>query len=172
MFRMAKLAKNINKSNITNLVLDDSPTGLLYATNINGAFMLFPKDMSYYQLQQKIKYVFDPNAVIKPKEKIKVEVQNGTKIEGLAYRTTILLKNKGYQVMDYGNCAKQDFEKTVIYDLSNGEKSEALINLKNELNANVGTEKPAWLETMPDANLDFLIILGKDREESITKANY
>ncbi|MBN1325812.1 LCP family protein, partial [Candidatus Falkowbacteria bacterium] len=171
MFKMAKLAKKINKSNITNLVLDDSPTGLLYATNINGAFLLFPKDMSYYQLQQKIKYIFDPYVEIKPKEKIKVEVQNGTKIEGLAYRTTIKLRNKGYEVVEYGNCAKQDFEKTVIYDLSNGEQNEALTDLKSKLNANVGMDKPAWLEIEPDTNLDFLIILGQDQEQALSIAD-
>jgi LCP family protein required for cell wall assembly len=170
MFRMAKLAKKINKDAITNVVLDDSPTGLLYATNINGAFLLFPKDMSYYQLQQTVKYAFDPAKEIKAKEKVKLEIQNGTKVEGLAYRTTIDLRNKGYEVTKFSNCIKQDFAKTVIYDLTNGQQSDALTDLKNEFNANVATEKPDWLQTEP-AQSDFIIILGLDADTSLSKLN-
>ncbi len=171
MFRMAKLAKKIDKANITNLVLDDSLTGPLYATNINGAFLLFPKDMSYYQLQQMIKYVFEPNQEIKAKDRVKVEIQNGTKVEGLAYRKTIELRNKGYEVTKYGNCVKQDFAKTVIYDLTNGEQTEALTDLKNNFNANVAVDKPDWLEIDPNSQLDFILILGQDQDTSLSKLN-
>ncbi|MDD5341340.1 MAG: LCP family protein [Patescibacteria group bacterium] len=162
-FKFAKLAKKVDKESITNLVLDDGPNGQLYATNINGQFLLLPKDMSFFQLQQMVKYVFDPQQETKIKEKIKLEVQNGTKIEGLATKTSTGLKNGGYDVVRIGNCVKQDFEKTVIYDLTGGQQSDALENLKSKLNANVSTEKPDWLSYDQNQKIDFLIILGKDQ---------
>ena len=160
-FKLARLAMKIDSSNITNLVIEagmqDSP---LYATMINGAYLLLPKDMSFYQLQQMVKYVFEPEKEVKAKEKIKLEIQNGTKIEGLAYQTSIILKNKGYEIIKISNASQQNYEKTTIYDLTNGQKPDELENLKNYLNSEIATEKPSSITT---SNIDFLIILGQDR---------
>jgi LCP family protein required for cell wall assembly len=167
-YKLIKLAKKINSDNISHLVLENGPTGPLYATNINGAYLLLPRDMSFYQLQQMIKNVFEPNAQLKPQEKTKVEIQNGTKIEGLAYQTSLALKNIGFQVIKIANAAQQNYEKTVIYDLTNNQKPEALAELKNKFNANVSADKPSAIITY-SSNTDFLIILGQD-QEGLSKA--
>ncbi len=163
-FSFIKLAKKIDTSNVINIVLQDGPDGPLYATNINGAYILLPKDMTFYQLQQIVKYAFEPEKEIKPREQVKIEIQNGTKIEGLAYRTSVNLKNKGYQVIKIGNALNQDYEKTVIYDLTQGANPDALEDLVSKLKANVS---PTDL-TKPEAaqNADFLIILGQDQSDN------
>lgn len=162
MFRFAKIAKDINTDNIANTVLDNGPNGPLYSTNINGAYLLLPKDMSFYQLQQIVKNSFEPQAEIKAKEYVKVEIQNGTKIEGLAYKTSVNLKQSGYKVIKIGNAQEQTYQKTIIVDLTEGQKTEDLENLKNKLNANISTDSNQSLATT--ANIDFLIILGQDQE--------
>jgi len=166
MFRFAKIARKINTAQITNLVLSDDPAGPLYATNINGAYLLLPKDMSFYQLQQLVNNVFEPTAVAKAKEKIKIEIQNGTKIEGLASKTSTNLKARGYEIVKMSNALTQDYEKTVIYDLTNGDKQTDLINLQKDLNAEIAQTKPDWLSNQTQS--DFIIILGKD-QQSLSK---
>jgi len=163
-FKLAKIAKKIDKTKIKNLVLENGPDDPLYATNINGAYLLFPKDMSFSRIQQMFKYVFDPEK--EAEEKVTVEIQNGTKIEGLAYRTSVDLKKLGYEVTKYSNAQKQDFQQTIIYDLTNGQKNEALQNLKTKLNATLEFPKPDWLSI--DTNPDFIIILGQN-QDSLTK---
>ena len=162
-FKLARLAMRVSPDNINNLVIDagtqDSP---LYATMINGAYLLLPKDISFYQLQQMVKYAFEPEKEVKAKEKIKIEIQNGTKIEGLAYATSLSLKGKGYEITKISNAQKQDFAKTVIYDLTGGQKPDALAELKNQLSADAENTKPSFIKNA--SNTDFLIILGQDRK--------
>ncbi len=162
-FKFAKLAKNIGQENINNIVLENGADGPLYSTNINGAYLLLPKDMSFYQLQQIVKYAFEPEKQIKAKEQVKVEIQNGTRIEGLAYRTSVYLKNKGYKVLKISNAHEQNFEKTVIFDFSQGQKSEALADLKSKLSANISPAIPDSL--LSKSGIDFLIILGQNQKD-------
>ena len=168
-YKLVKLAKKIDRQSIINLVLDNGDYGPLYATNINGAYLLLPRDMSFYQIQQMIKFVFDPAQQVKAKEKVKVEIQNGTKIEGLAYQTSVNLKSKGYDVTKIGNAKKQDFSATVIYDLTKGQKSEELENLKSILKATATLDNPDVIITY-SSNIDFLIILGQD-QQTISKSD-
>ncbi|MCX6743199.1 MAG: LCP family protein, partial [Candidatus Parcubacteria bacterium] len=161
-YKLVKIAKKIDGQSITNLVIDNGENGPLYATNINGAYLLLPRDMSFYQVQQMIKLVFDPAQQIKAKEKVKVEIQNGTKIEGLAYQTSVNLKGKGFEVAKISNAQKQDLAKTIIYDLTNGQKTEELGNLKNYLKADATLDKPS-ANIIYSSNIDFLIILGQDQ---------
>ncbi|OGY42629.1 MAG: hypothetical protein A2Y82_03015 [Candidatus Buchananbacteria bacterium RBG_13_36_9] len=163
-YKLIKLAKKINSEDISNLVLENGPTGPLYATNINGAYLLLPRDMSFYQLQQMIKNVFDPNAQLKPEEKTKIEIQNGTKIEGLAYKTSTNLKSQGYNVVKIGNAQQQNYSQNVIYDLTNGQKADDLEELKNNLNAYISLQAPT--DITYSSKIDFLIILGQEQTVS------
>ncbi|HDQ22799.1 MAG TPA: LytR family transcriptional regulator [Candidatus Uhrbacteria bacterium] len=160
-FEFLKIAKKIEKENINNIVLDNRPGSPLYSTIINEAYLLLPKDMTFYELQQIVKYAFEPEKEIKPKEQVKVEIQNGTRIEGLAYRTSVDLKNKGYKVVKIGNATVQNYEKTVIYDLTQGKKEGILEELVSNLGANVSTNNQTAPKTISD--IDFLIILGPDQ---------
>ena len=166
-FKFYKLAKNIDVKNINNVVLNDAPDSLLFATNINGAYLLLPKDISFTQLQNMAKDVFGPDPNQPVVQLTKVEIQNGTKIEGLAYRTSVLLKTDGYQITKISNANKQDLTKTLIFDSTNGQKPDKLNELKNQFNADVTGTKPDWLDaTTSDA--DFIIILGQD-QSSVSK---
>lgn len=160
-FKFYKIAKDFDSNNIVNVVLEPTNDGPLYATNINGAYLLLPKDMSFKQVQKMVKYVFQAAPVEKAKVIVKLEIQNGTKIEGLAYRTSVELKSDGYKVTKIGNAQKQDYQSTLIYDLTNGQKSDELSELQTKIKAQVLKDKPEWL-SVTDAEADFIIILGQD----------
>ncbi len=171
-FKLVKLAKKIDQGNIINLVIQDGPNEPLFATNINGAYLLLPKDMSFSKLKQMVRDVFGPaetvkisdstNTKTKEPEQIKLEIQNGTKIEGLAYKTYISLKGNGYEIVKYGNAQVQNYNKTVIYDFTSGQKNTELENLKNKFGADVLKDNSNILHS---DNIDFLIILGQNQQD-------
>ena len=108
-----------------------------------------------------VKNIFEPASLEKAKQIVKIEIQNGTKIEGLAYRTSVDLKSTGYKIVKIGNAEKQDIASTLIYDMTNGQRSEDLNELKTKLNATLATDKPDWLNTQ-NIEADFIIILGQN----------
>ena len=67
------------------------------------------------------------------------------------------------------------FEKSVIYDLTFGEKNKSLKILKNKTNANISFGLPQWLVNDISNDLeneknpiqpDFILVLGRDADKS------
>jgi len=172
--------KDTSKDNIINKILDNSPNGLLTEMiTAEGAYILTPRSGDFAEIQYFVNNVFsDVPEGSKQKittEKTTVEVRNGTWINGLASQTALDLEKYGFDVIRVGNCSKQNFQKTVIYDLTFGEKMESLTILKEKTKANVSFDIPEWLkddiavglanETNPEQP-DFLLILGQDADKS------
>lgn len=171
---LAKTAKDIKKENISRQVVDASQNGLLYETiTEEGAYILLPKVEDYSELKELAKNIFELPGQNQNESLIKIEVQNGTKTVGLAGEAANRLRKLGYDVIRIRNAQKQNFEKTAIYDLTNGQKNEILAKLRDELSADVFTELPSWFteENNQDnpplnaINADFLIIVGKSQEQ-------
>lgn len=167
-YRLIRLERDITDANITTLVLDNHPSSPLYNKIVNGAYMLLPKDESLEQLKGIVANIFTDMDEFKRREQVVIDVRNGTFIEGLAARTSERLRQQGYTVANIGNAPKKDYEKTVIYDLTQGQKPNVLEVLRADLRANVTTTLPAWLESAdeqgnPNALTDFIIILGTDQ---------
>lgn len=166
-YKLAKMERSFSDADTTVLVLDDHPSSPLYNKIVNGAYVLLPKDETLGQLRDIVAHVFDGQDELKRREQVVIDIRNGTFIEGLASRTSERLVQAGYTVAHIGNSAKKDYQKTVIYDLTGGQKPNALEDIRTRLNANVTTALPAWLQS-PDeqgavaANTDFIIILGTD----------
>ena len=83
-------------------------------------------------------------------------LQNGTFRTGFAAQVATKLQTLGYIVGATSNAPRRDYERTVIYDMTNGTKSAELARLKKLLNANVAI--PLASEQTTSSN--FLIILG------------
>lgn len=174
--KIAQMLKETGDDKIYRLVLDDSPDSLLepgYAPD--GAWILQPKDGNYQTLARQFKNIFNTGKI--KEEGAKLEIQNGTEVEGLAYWTNAYLAKLGYTIVKYGNAPTQDYQRTVIYDLSHGQKNTTLKWLKQELNAYIAEQPEAALtDNQASANLenmaaepeqaDFLIILGADYSAS------
>lgn len=167
--RLFNMTRDINEDQITRRVFDDSPNGeLAPLITEDGAFLLQPKDGNYARLQLITQSIFDPKALEEIKLK-QIEIMNGTKIVGLAFRTSQYLESLGYIVANAKNAPTQDYSKTVIYDLASDLNNNTAEEIAQLLDAEISTIIPLWVNstTSPQVNskTDALIILGQDRKD-------
>jgi LCP family protein required for cell wall assembly len=198
--RLAKVFRSIDASHISSHVLDTSESSPLYATILDGAYVLLPKNNDWRPIQAMAAHIFlsdeeiasqkitdtvswimqDPNA-------IKIEVQNGTTITGLASATSQKLDAQGMAVLKIGNAAVRNYAYTTIYDFTDGAKAEALQTISQTVQADLlasasgwmmtGTMSPpeeiaSFVETLPNLatqpSVDFLIILGTTSPDPVS----
>lgn len=189
LIRLGNQLKDLDTSLIANHVLDTAPDSPLYATTLNGAYVILPKNDDWRPLQKLAANVFTPEAdmtslyAASGEEKphfVKVEIQNGTNLTGLAFRASQLLDGQGFDVVKIGNAQQRGYEHTVIYDLTNGQRPEELKALRDFLKADVTLSAMGWMvtgdiipkelvlttedyeEIATEENIDFLIILGEN----------
>lgn len=181
--RLAKLVREIKNQEIIHHVLDDSPNSPLFAANIDGAYVLLPRKEDMSELRYIAQNIFEIKEIASPppskfSSRPRVEIQNGTKKVGLAANVAKTLEKFNYEIVKIGNAKKQDYQKTIIYDLTEGKRIDELAFLKEKLDADVSMSIPAWLlssftpseitildktKTLSQTNqIDFLIILGKN----------
>lgn len=206
MLRVYDLGRETSSSNIINIVLDDGPTGPLKAETVDGAFVLVPKTFGWSDLQYIANNVFDQTKVKtlpihqpidtdndtsaedyrkkvleKQKKEVRIEIQNGTTISGLAKRTADYLSGIGYHVVQFGNAPVKTYKKTLIYDLAPKEREEKK-EVTQELETLFGavvffSGKPKGLvdaegrsiEYEVNSEADMLIILGENWESAYNK---
>lgn len=178
--KLWNMLKDVSQENITNKVLDNSSNGLLVeTTGEDGAYILTPRSGDFAEIQYLVNNIFS-DAPIEAKTKVKVEkasldIRNGTWINGLASVTALDLEKYGFNVVRLSNSSHQNFQKSVIYDLTYGEKMESLSVLKEKTGANVSFTLPQWLvddikkeladEKNPEQP-DFILILGQDADKT------
>lgn len=178
MLKLWDLFKDTQKANIINKVLDNSASGLLYdSVSAAGAYVLVPRSGDFSEIQYFVNTVFSDAPAEKKvevtKEKSTVEVRNGTWVNGLASKVATDLEKYGFTIVRIGNSSRQNIQKSVIYDLTYGEKKESLEILRNKTHADASLELPQWLtddiskevanETNP-VKPDFLLIIGQDMD--------
>ncbi len=161
--------KNINFSadNIAMNVLDAGPDAPLYATYYNNQYVLLPKKPDLSDLRAIAANPFSMEAkkyigAYKDASGVSVMVLNGTNVAGMAALEAQALADLGYKIKSTGNAPAQNFEKSVIYNITPSEKNDALQNLKSVLEANVAQSIPAWLADAISAGNqpDFVIVIG------------
>ena len=190
---LAKLFNKIDTTNILTAVLDDSPDGHLYATVVNGAYMLRPIGENYQTITDLINNVFDqnqsettktvstqlnsikvtssndyqspkPEAVVPPKAK--AEIRNGTLINGLAAKNKKLLELDGIKITKLGNAPTQDYERTQIYQILDPKDQEIENTLQDKYQTTIiKTDVPQWIIDIIDPELNYFIILGQDTNQ-------
>jgi len=174
-----QLVKNIDKSNIITKVLSNQPSGLLVdTTGYDGAYLLMPRSGNFSEINYLFNHIFEtaPDEV-KTKiqgESAKVKVLNGTWISGLAGKMAADLEKYNFNIVSVANCSRQNFERSVIYDLTFGAKKDSLEMLKKKTGANVSFTLPDWLKNDLSAEAasgtvaqpDLVLILGQDMDSS------
>lgn len=178
--KMWGLVKDMKNENIASRVLDNSPSGLLVDTiGLDGAYLLSPRSGDFSEIKYLINNIFG-QAPDDDKEKVMadkaaIEIRNGTWINGLANKIAFDLEKYGFSIARIGNTSQKNFEKSVIYDLTYGEKIQALSVLKNMANADVALGMPQWLiddlakeisEEKSPIQPDFILILGQNADET------
>jgi polyisoprenyl-teichoic acid--peptidoglycan teichoic acid transferase len=129
LWKLMEIMEGIDGSKVVSKVLDNSPDGLLVSGNIGGAYVELPRTGNWEEIRGYVHGIF-ADAYIK-EEAAKIEVQNGTRREGLANTVAKLLKVYNYNVVKTATAANQDYPQTVIYDYSGGKKSYTLSYLEN-----------------------------------------
>lgn len=180
LIKLWDMFKDVDKDNISSKVLDNGPNGLLYnSISQEGAYVLLPRSGDFTEVQYFVNDVFS-EAPQEKKGKVevdgaKLEVRNGTWINGLASKTALDLEKYGFDVVRIGNSSRQNFQTSVIYDLTYGEKLDSLSVLKTKIGANVLFTMPQWLmddikkDLSVEANPiqpDFILILGQDADKN------
>ncbi len=185
LYRMYEIGKTCDKENVNQVVLSTAQDGFLSQyTNEEGAYLLKPRigfgDFSEIMLvaknitspQEQVKKNHleptqqEPNITqteeinIDKTEEIKIAVQNGTKHSGLAAKTAASLRVYSYKITQISNAQTQNYEKTVIYKLTDKAIEEKdMQKIREVLGANISTITPDF-DQIPDA--DILIIVGED----------
>jgi hypothetical protein len=182
--KLAKMMRDIDATALSRYVLDDNPEGPLYASMMplpgGDAYVLLPRRGDWSEVRRIARNIvtYDalPDATEKPPASI--EIRNGTIRPGLAAKTRESLERIGFEVGTIGNAQRQDYKKTVIYDMTNGGDPENLHTLKNFLNAEIALTLPGYLMSditstglslsngdipeMPESGVDFMVILGNN----------
>jgi len=178
--KLWSIFKDVEKENIINKVLDNGPGGLLVnMQGEDGAYLLFPRSGDFAEIQYLVNNIFSDAPPEKKSEvvieKASIEIRNGTWINGLASQVALDVEKYGFDIIRIGNCSKQNFQKSVIYDLTYGEKIKSLTVLKEKINANISFSLPQWLQDDIKKELinetdpimpDFILILGQNADTS------
>ncbi len=165
LLRFATALKDFDAKDIKSRVLDASDTSPLYATSLNGAYVLLPKNDDWRPIRDMAEKIFDqPTTIAAPTAAPRlgrVEIQNGTAVSGLAFRASLDAKADGFEVLGIGNANDRGYAQSVIYDLTGNKKLDALKALVDRFGGRRGTkEEGTALATQPD--IDFLVILGQN----------
>jgi len=171
-----QLSNSITTEQIIRITIDDSPNGLLVSDMVNGAFVLRPANGDFSSIQNLVNNVFNNPELIQ--EPARVEVLNGTKINGRATEVANLLVDRGFKIVKIGNSENQNETNTTIHDFTNGARPAALATLRVLLGAKVTTGVPSWLvptagtitpdiasfesQIKPSTPADFVVIIGSD----------
>ncbi len=154
--RLSKIGSRVERERITSVVLDDSPSGYLKDQLLgDGAFVLTPKSDSFIEIRDLAAHLLDSAVTSSPSENARLVIQNGTGINGLALATAQWLKDQGFVIVSYGNAEHREISETLVYDLTQGKKPQALRLLQEKLNAKTLPPPPDL-----EAPADFIIILG------------
>lgn len=174
--RFYKMAKNLDYENMISRVLsagtDQDP---LVETNYGGASVLAPRAGNYDEIKRLANNLFDisltksqpsaPNSKTPPTPAgPRIQIQNGTWFLGLAALAKTDLEQKGIVIESVANAKQRNYEKTIIYDFSQGKYATAIDKLKEELNAEISANATTGLSDEPLP--DILIIIGKDKAQS------
>ncbi|NQU84093.1 MAG: LCP family protein [Parcubacteria group bacterium] len=171
--KFANALRDINNDDIITHSLDSAPGGLLVEAIVGGAYILQPRTDNFDEIKSYVRNIFNPYIDDYFSGKVRVEIQNGTRIPGLASDTADIIGDDDYKIIKVSNAPTRDYQKTIIYDFSNGKHPEELMDLKEKLNANVSVTVPGWLTSsvLPSEitlehnsqsadGLDFLVIVG------------
>lgn len=166
--RLADIAQLVDNENVTNKVIDQESGLLQAAKGRNNAFLLMPNDKEYFEIKQVFSHIFNLEEINTENIEARVAILNGTMISGLANKNADQLLKESYEISHTGNANENDYEKTVIYDLTKGQMPDKLANLREKFNANLATTN--FVENIsknPIKNIedvDFIVVLGLDSD--------
>jgi len=177
--RLAKFGRTVDPSTIVHKVIDDRPGSPLVASQYGGAYVLVPRNDDWTGLRELASGVFGSETDLKidpvpekttaaanqpgsAKIKPRVEILNGSGQTGLARDVAGKLTALGFTVVRIGNADTFEFDKTMVYDLTDGAMSNSIANLKEALNdTQIDTKPSRRLSPADRTGIDIVVILGR-----------
>ena len=103
-----------------------------------------------------------PAARALERSRIRVQVRNGSGIEGAAIRMTEFLRERGFDVVDFGNADRFDHPRTFVFDHGGGAGSarEVAVELR-------GVPIQSAVDSSP--YLDVTVVVGRDVEAILSR---
>lgn len=170
-----ELSKKLDTNNINNVIVDAwNSDSLLKVSHIffgeSRAFVLIPRIGNMSEIQELAQNVFDLNKIKRRKEEIAKEnasviIINKSGDSGLVNKIKKLLsENFSYKnVVVISDNQKTLEEKTVAYDLTDGDKPFTLDELVGKLPALALYELPQnYTNITKNVDSDIVVVLGKD----------
>ena len=166
--KLAEMAKDINREEIVNKVIDHGESGFLYSTTASsGAYVLLPRKKDYSEIKSFCQDIFDSKYI--KEENAKIEVLNGTSTSGLAQKIANQLSQAEYNVVSVANATalSEIQEKTVIYELGDQKKEVTLEKLQKRFSGSQmkkldDRSQIVDPETSENINSDIIIVIGAD----------
>ncbi len=160
--RLQDITKDINISEITNVVFSLKPNGFLVSSKTSSD--LIPAGGNFEDIQKFVANIFELGPIWK--EDSKVTILNGTTTPGLSLKLQKYLENNGIPitVTSVGNAATKDYAKSKVIDFTGGKKPNTANYLAKLLGAEV--VPPATPVKFPV--VDFEITLGTDYAAATT----
>jgi len=177
--RLAKFGRSIDPSTLIHKVIDDRPGSPLVAGQYGGAYVLVPRNDDWTGLRELASGVFNSETDLKievmpgkttaganrtepTQTKPRVEILNGSGETGLARDVAGKLTSLGFTVVRIGNAETFAFDRTMVYDLTNGAISRSIANLKEAMNDDrIDTKPSRRLSPADRTGIDSVVILGR-----------
>ncbi len=145
----------------TESIIKQTITGSL--RNVDGQQLLFPLNNGEFikeAVKQTTYMLMSSDGTISNRIYV-LEIQNGTKTQGLARRTATLYQNASYDVLSAVNADSNDYAETVIVDHIG---NEAVARQVGELIRCTNIKQADEMEdgSSSDSMVDFTVILGRD----------
>ena len=145
----------------TESIIKQTITGSL--RNVDGQQLLFPLNNGEFikeAVKQTTYMLMSSDGTISNRIYV-LEIQNGTKTQGLARRTATLYQNASYDVLSAVNADSNDYAETVIVDHIG---NEAVARQVGELIRCTNIKQSDEMEdgSSSDSMVDFTVILGRD----------
>ena len=145
----------------TESIIKQTITGSL--RNVDGQQLLFPLNNGEFikeAVKQTTYMLMSSDGSISNRIYV-LEIQNGTKTQGLARRTATLYQNASYDVLSAVNADSNDYAETVIIDhIGNESVARQVGELIRCTNIKQASEMEEGSTT--DSMVDFTVILGRD----------
>lgn len=155
--RLYQISKELTSEIITKN-FDNSPNGYLVSSSSPTAgYILQPRTGNWMEIQGVVKNIFQESGM--RNEKASIGIYNGTWNTGLAVRLAEEMNKTGYNVTKNGDADNKNYQKTVIYDYTNGQKPATIKALETKFKV-VSTKQPAGSE-----GIDIKVIVGRDYKE-------
>lgn len=162
LMRIYEIGKNIQSQDIASVGLADPPNNFVTTANINGLSIVRPRAglTDFSEIQNFVRNALRDGYLTK--EEAVVAVYNGTATPGLAAKKSTELKSFGYTIGTVANAPTSTYQKTVVVDLTNGQKKYTKNYLEKRFGVTAVTTIPD--STIPAGTNDFIIIVGQDQQ--------